>query len=87
MEQESLKLQDIMSDMLIAFARTGNPSVEGFEYPVYGGEGVAHTVVLGTADCHATLSVEEEEQIGSRVSLIRKAWVTFGRSRCFNVHL
>ena len=31
-KEESLKLQDIMSDMLIAFARTGNPRVEGFEY-------------------------------------------------------
>jgi len=73
-KDESLKLQDTMSGMLLAFARSGNPSIPSFDFPAYGGEGVSNTVVLGTGDCHADVSVEREEQQDSRVSLIRAAW-------------
>ena len=73
-QEESIKLQDAMSDMLIAFARTGNPSIEGFVFPAYGDQSATNTVVLGTPDCHAHISVEEEGSPDSRVSLIRKSW-------------
>lgn len=73
-QEESLKLQDAMSDMLLAFARTGNPSIAGFDFPAYGDQGSTNTVVLGTPDCHGEVFVEEEGSPDSRVALIRKAW-------------
>lgn len=69
---ESRKIAGIMADMLVAFARTGDPSFDSFEFPAWNGE--APMVLLGTHDCRSDVSVERECDPGSRVSLQRKAW-------------
>ena len=75
---ESAKLSEAMRAMVLAFARTGDPSTTKVPFSPWGSgddaEAPGVTLTLGTSDCHFAIGVERESDVDSRFGLMREAF-------------